>query len=52
MATGHAAGTIAALAAMAGKPASEVDIAQVQATLREQKAVLERPMNIQGDQPC
>lgn len=43
MATGHAAGTMAALAALQDKAPAALDIQQVQSTLREQKAVLERP---------
>lgn len=43
MATGHAAGTIAALAARHRRRPSDLDIAQVQAVLRQQKAIIERP---------
>jgi hypothetical protein len=43
MATGHAAGTIAAMAALEGKSSSGLDIAHVQSLLRDQNAVLERP---------
>ncbi len=40
MATGHAAGTAAALAARAGIPPRTLDIARLQQTLREQRAIL------------
>lgn len=43
MATGHAAGTIAAMAALAGTQPSRLEMARVQATLRKQNAVLDRP---------
>ena len=43
MATGHAAGTIAALAAMQGCPPSRLDVADIRRTLAEQRAILERP---------
>lgn len=43
MATGHAAGTIAALAARHGCAPAALSIALIQQTLREQNAVLERP---------
>jgi hypothetical protein len=43
MATGHAAGTMAALAALQGKSPGALDMAGVQETLRAQKAVVERP---------
>ncbi|HWL83220.1 MAG TPA: FAD-dependent oxidoreductase [Roseomonas sp.] len=42
MATGHAAGTMAALAAMEGISPSQLDIGAVQAVLRSQDAVIER----------
>lgn len=42
MATGHAAGTIAALAAHGSTSPSSLDVATVQAELRRQNAVLER----------
>jgi hypothetical protein len=40
---GQAAGVAAALAAQASKTPRDVPIAQLQATLREQGAILERP---------
>ncbi len=40
MATGHAAGTAAALAAQAGLPPRKLNIALLQQTLREQGAIL------------
>ena len=40
MATGHAAGTAAALAAMAGLPPRQLDVARLQETLRKQGAIL------------
>lgn len=43
MATGHAAGTMAAMAAMQGTDPARLDIAAVQEVLRAQNAVLERP---------
>lgn len=43
MATGHAAGTMAALAALGDTTPAALDIARVQATLRAQQAVIERP---------
>ena len=43
MATGHAAGTMAAMAALQGTNPARLDIAAVQEMLRAQKAVLERP---------
>jgi hypothetical protein len=43
MATGHAAGTIAALAAKRGCTPDQLAIADLQATLRAQNAVIERP---------
>jgi hypothetical protein len=43
MATGHAAGTIAALAALRGCAPDELPIREVQAALRAQNAVIERP---------
>ena len=45
MATGHAAGTIAALAALRGVAAREVPIRDIQSTLAAQGAVLDRPSN-------
>lgn len=41
MAMGHAAGTAAALAAQRGEPVAGLDIPTLQATLREQDAILE-----------
>jgi hypothetical protein len=46
MATGHAVGTMAAMAAMEGRAPAALDMARLQATLRAQGAVIERP-----DQP-
>lgn len=43
MATGHAAGTMAALAALGATPVATLDTDLVRATLRSQGAVLERP---------
>ncbi len=40
MATGHAAGTAAALAALSGVPPRELDVAALQETLRKQGAIL------------
>jgi hypothetical protein len=42
MATGHAAGVIAALAARGGTAPASLDMAAVQTELRRQKAVIER----------
>jgi hypothetical protein len=42
MATGHAAGTMAALSARAARAPAELDIREVQAVLRSQGAVIER----------
>lgn len=42
MATGHAAGTMAALAAAEGGALREVDVSKLQSVLRDQGAVLER----------
>lgn len=49
MATGHAAGTTAALAAISGRQVTEVASAEVQAKLREQDAVIERDQRIDAD---
>lgn len=46
MATGHAVGTMSAMAAMEGRAPAALDMARLQATLRAQGAVIERP-----DQP-
>lgn len=43
MATGHAAGTMAAMAALEGKPLAELDIGRVREVLGKQNAVTERP---------
>jgi hypothetical protein len=43
MATGHAAGTMAAMAAMEGKAPASLDIARIQEKLRSQGAVIARP---------
>jgi hypothetical protein len=42
MVTGHAAGTIAALAAKENCPVTDLPVAMVQQVLRDQSAVLER----------
>jgi len=43
MAMGHAAGTMAAMAALGGQRPEDLAMAAVQDQLRAQKAVLERP---------
>ncbi len=45
MATGHAAGTIAALSALRGCSPAQLSIRDVQSVLRSQNAVIERPNN-------
>jgi len=42
MATGHAAGTIAAMAALRGTPPAQLPVREIQAQLTQQKAVLAR----------
>ena len=51
MVTGHAAGTIAALSALRGVPARDLDVREVQDVLRDQDAVLERTQHIE-DEPA
>jgi hypothetical protein len=50
MATGHAAGTLAALSALEAIAPAALDIERVQATLRSQKAVIERPATPQSQE--
>jgi hypothetical protein len=50
MATGHAAGTLAALSALEGTSFAALDMEHVQATLRAQKALLERPATPQSQE--
>jgi hypothetical protein len=49
MVTGHAAGTIAALAAIADQTPASLDVSDVQATLEKQDAVLTRTQLITSD---